>query len=124
MIIFRFLDGFDLMISEKFHVSISMYKRLEKKRVPGRKKNIFKVILLENSKWVLKNSMVVGGWSDLENRFLMIIAYGEGLISYFSYYHISIEFNGFDETQCSPQVFLNMLKLFSRKYKKFKLFWD
>jgi len=34
---------------------------------------------------------------------------------------ISIEFNVFDETECLPQVFFKILKLFARKYKKFKL---
>ncbi len=35
---------------------------------------------------------------------------------------ISIEFSVFDEIQCLPQVFLKILKLFSRTFKKFNSF--
>ena len=49
---------------------------------------------------------------DFENRLLKIIEFGEVFL-------ISIEFNVFDEIQCLSQIFLQILKLFSRTYKKF-----
>jgi hypothetical protein len=51
---------------------------------------------------------------DFENCFLKIIYFGEGLISK--------EFNVFDEIQCLSQVFLKILKLFSRKCKNVNSF--